>query len=691
MTIKKKGNSKHKNLRQSPFRTGRFLLLLWGILLYFSACQRHPIPVTSPEMEAYERFFAKNIDSVALAPRWLRTQAQDRMYKTEDSLVRHFYLGMTLKTYLITAQYDSAWIVIRQIDRFIQSQPMSPHIADLYSDCLNMAGNLYGRTGYSDSARHAFRQAYEWRMQGLHKEVVPDILINLADACNRLGRLDEGAAWYRRALYLCDSLQLPSEQKYPIYYGLGQVYVTLRDFDQCDYYFDLASRYFNQMMPYEKYIYLNNRGTSYYYRDEPRKAMGYFQQVIGLASQYPDMRFELNLARLNLSDCYLQLAEADSALLNMQACRPFFEELGITTALYYLDTQTIELALLKNDYVQARRIFQRSVTPTNIEPDMVHIRYNYLRQYFEKTGDYRKAYHFLKESQRLDDSIRNERISMRTADLALRYQQDSTLLAHRVHIREAENELLLLRQTQIIVCVAAFIILLIAIFTYLYSKKQRALLQAENRRQISSLRLENIRGRLSPHFIFNVLNQEIANPQPQTAGTALPLLVKLMRRNLELAEQLCVTLTEELDFVKTYIDLERKSMGVDFHFSLHMDAQMCPDSQQIPSMLIQMPVENALKHALRGKEGERWLWIDIRQTPENQCHIEITDNGGGYKPTSPSRGTGTGLKAVMQTIQILNSRNSSHIEVSVRNVLLDNGETGCQVSFSVPANYRYEI
>ena len=41
-------------------------------------------------------------------------------------------------------------------------------------------------------------------------------------------------------------------------------------------------------------------------------------------------------------------------------------------------------------------------------------------------------------------------------------------------------------------------------------------------------------------------------------------LVKLMRRNLELAEQLCVTLAEELDFVKTYINLERRSLGPDF-------------------------------------------------------------------------------------------------------------------------------
>ncbi len=688
--MKKMKSTKHKDFQRSRFLTG-WSILLYGLLLCASSCRHQPVPSTSPEMETYERFFAENIDSVALAPRPLRAKIQERITLTQDSLVRYLYLSMTLKTYLITAQYDSAWAVIRHIGRFIQSQSPSARLADLRSDCLNMAGNLYSRTGYSDSARLAFHQAYLWRMQGLQKKVVPDILINLADACNRLGRLDEGAAWYRRALYLCDSLQLPSTHKYPIYYGLGQIYVTLRDFDQCDYYFNLAARYYDQMMPYEKYIYLNNRGTSYYYRDEYLKAMNYFQQVIRLAGEYPDMRFELNLARLNLSDCYLRLGEADSASFYMQVCRPFFEEMGVTTALYYLDTQTIELALLKSDLIQARQTLLQSVTPPGIDPEMLYIRYNYLRQFFEKTGDYYRAYRYQSKSRRLDDSIRNERVSMRTADLALRYQQDSTLLAHRVQIREAENEVLLLRQTQLIVLVIAIIILLLAGFIYMYSKKKRALLQAESRRQISSLRLENIRSRLSPHFIFNVLNQEIANPQPQAADTALPLLVKLMRRNLELAEQLSVTLAEELDFVNTYIDLERRSMGPLFHFHLYTADNVLPECQLIPSMLIQIPVENALKHALRGKEGERNLWINIHRTPDGQCHIEITDNGGGYRPHSPSRGTGTGMKVVMQTIQILNSRNNEHIDVNVHDVSLPCGETGCQVSFTIPSDYRYKI
>lgn len=89
---------------------------------------------------------------------------------------------------------------------------------------------------------------------------------------------------------------------------------------------------------------------------------------------------------------------------------------------------------------------------------------------------------------------------------------------------------------------------------------------------INTLRMENIRNRVSPHFIFNVLSREI-NSHSNGYSENMRQLVKLMRRNLELTEHLCVTLDEELDFVHTYIDLERKSMGDTFALSLHVDKQ----------------------------------------------------------------------------------------------------------------------
>ena len=592
------------------------------------------------EMRAFEDFSRINGDSVAIVPRKVRLKALQKM-------------------------------------------------ADLESECFNMKGNIFARVGNMDSAEICFRKAYELRMRGTRIEVVPDILMNLADANNRLGKLDIGAAWYRRALLMCDSLHIASTKKPPIYYGLAQVYVTMRDFEQCDYYYNLAGESYDNMLPYEKYIYLNNRGTSYYYREDYQTAIKYFQKVIDLVEGYDDMSFELNLGRLNLGDCYLQLNMVDLAVKYINECQLFFEEMGVSTALYYIDTQKIELALLQKDFQEARRLLSESVVPPGIDPDMVHIRNKYLQQFYEETGNYKRAYHYLQRNNLLDDSIRNERVRMRTADLTLRYQQDSTLIAHRVLLQEQKNEVLVLRQTQFVVFAVAVVSILTAVFLYLYSKKKRALLLARNHRTVSTLRLENIRNRLSPHFIFNMLNREMVERNVEEKQE-LSSLVKLMRRNLELAEQLCVTLAEELDFVKTYINLERRSLGPDFHSELKIEKDVQPEQIRIPSMMIQIPVENAVKHALREKEGERNLWVSVCRRGSGIC-IKITDNGGGYRPDSRNRGTGTGMKVIMQTIRILNNKNKEAIDVLVHNVSLQSGEMGCEVTFWLPDNYDYRI
>lgn len=661
-------------------------------LLSAESCTSVESPKVSAEMQDFQTFFRVHSDSVSMAPRRLRKKALQRMQTVTDSLVRYNYMVLALKTYLSTYDTDSAQLLMRQIDAFVSRQPFTPALADLKSEYINMRGNLHARSGQMDSALLCFQKAYEYRKKGIRTEVLPDLLMNMADANNRLGKLDVGAALYRKALLLCDSLNLSVSLKTPIYYGLAQIYVALRDFEQTDLYYDLAAKGYNEMLPFEKHVYLNNRGTSYYYRGDYAKALDYFRRVVDLTREYQDMDFELNLSWLNLADCFLQMGKSDSAQKYLNLCKPFFVQIHAVAPLYYIDTQEIKLALLQKDLNKARRLLTQSKPFPGIDPDMLHIRNKNMQQYFVEIGDYQRAYRYMEENNRLDDSVRNERVAMRTADLALRYQQDSTLMAQQVFIREKENEVLQLHQILIFLSAISVIVILIVLFLVLYNKKKQALLSAQNRRTVLTLRLQNIRNRLSPHFIFNVLNRELGVRSADERHN-LAALVKLMRRNLELVEQLTVTLTEELDFIKTYLSLEADSLGADFHPSIEVADDVCPDSVILPSMLIQIPVENAVKHALRGKEGSRCLWISVTRKDDCIC-IRITDNGGGYRAQSRHRGTGTGMKVVMQTIQIFNSQNrnaSQMVDVAVHNVQVPTGETGCEVTFLLPDSYNYSF
>ena len=493
--------------------------------------------------------------------------------------------------------------------------------------------------------------------------------------------------WEKRR---ADSLRMPDEERFPIYYGLAQVNMNLRDFDRCDYYFDLAGKYFAQMKPYEKHIYLNNRGNSYYYRQDYPKALDYFRRLLVFVNQYPDMKFERNMTMVNLGEVFLLMNQTDSATYYLNQCYAYFKEMENTSALYYIDTQLIELALKRGDLPLARKRLQEAVKPDVIDPNMLHIRNRYLQHYFEESGNFRQAYYYLKENNRIDDSTRNERIRMRVASIALRYQRDSTLMKKEMFIQQKENEVLRLNQWlyggSLVVVLAG----MCGFFIFLHRKKKRAKVESNLRTAITSLRLANIRNRISPHFIFNVLNREVKANRVAESDTNLNGLIKLIRRNLELADSLSVTLRDELDFVQTYVELESKTLQPDFVYTVEVDPQINQTNVKIPAMLLQIPIENAIKHGLRTKVGPKRLSIHICQHTD-EIEIFIRDNGGGYRIGSGASGTGTGMKVITRTLQLLNAYNRRPIVMHINNVEMASHETGCEVYFRLPVDYSFEL
>ena len=541
------------------------------------------------------------IDSLSENPSYVCARTARQMAVTTDSVAYYHYLVLLAKAYMFKSEMDSARLSMNRAEVFCDGAVPSSLINDLYADIYNMRGNVCARQGLADSSVICFQKAFDYRLQGSNRDVLPDISINLADAFVRTGHYDKGAMWYRKSLSYSDSLKIPEEKRFPAYYGLAQVYMELRDFTSCDYYYELPARHYDKMLPFEKHIYLNNRGNSYYFRADYPKALEIFRRSLVLARSYSDMIFEEHLTEMNLGETFLLMNQVISAAYYLNLCGDFFRSIENQTALYYLDTQLIELALKQNDLPLARKRMSEAVQPDYVEPNMQHIRNRYLQHYFEEAGDFRQAYYYQMENQRIDDSTRNERIKMRTAEIDLKYSQDTTLMKQKIFIQKKENEVLALNQTLYIWISVCICVLFLVVFIIVYNKKRHYLLQMRTRTMITALRMENIRNRISPHFIFNILNREMGSYTDEQAENMRGL-VKLMRRNLELTGQFCVTIAEELDFVNTFINLERKALGDNFILSIFIDEAINPDQEILPSMMIQIPVENALKHALKIKK-----------------------------------------------------------------------------------------
>lgn len=607
-----------------------------------------------------------------------------------DNDLRYSLLMLKSKAKLFLSEYDSVSILLDEVDNYCHNSRHEKYPYKLLSNVNNMRGNLYARRAVMDSAVVYFEQAYGYSSKmGLSYDMI-DISINLADAYVRSGKLDLGAYWYRKSLLISDTLMLPENKRFPSYYGLAQVYMDLRDYQQCDYYYDMADKYFDDMLPFEKHIYLNNRGNSYYYRGDYERAMDYFRRSLYLANSYPDMEFERNFTKVNMGEVFMLMNEVDSATMYLDDCYSFFKSINHVSALYYIETQLIELALKKGNVQLASRIISNAVQPDFIEPNMLHIRNKYLQHYYAESGDFKNAYYYLLNNNFIDDSIRSERVRMRSAEISLKYRQDSTLMKKEFFIKEKENQVLVLHQWIYVLVLGILSIISLSGMLLIYRKRRSDRKIWTMQTDISSLRLENMRNRISPHFIFNVLNREMVKYNNDEDRNNLINLSNLIRKNLELTGNLCISLYDELDFVKTYINIQKPTLGNDFYYDIIVDDTVDLKDFNIPSMLIQIPVENALKHALKTKDGKKYLRIQIYKN--DRCIIiTITDNGGGFKAISDNHGTGTGLKVITRSIQLLNMYNREPITMKILNVNIGDMERGCEIRYSIPLNYKYKI
>ena len=298
----------------------------------------------------------------------------------------------------------------------------------------------------------------------------------------------------------------------------------------------------------------------------------------------------------------------------------------------------------------------------------------------------------MKRDCRLDDSIRSERVQTRVAELDMRYRQDTIVLRKEMQIQRQAGEVKALKLSVYIWVLVCVLLVAGTGGIIWYMRKKREFLRERFFRQINRVRMENLRSRISPHFTFNVLGREINQfTGSEDVKNNLLELVKYLRRSLELTEKLSVSLQDELDFVRSYINLERGRVGEDFTATVTVEEGLDASRVTIPSMIIQIPVENAIKHGLVGKDGEKELTIHVSHEKNGIC-ITICDNGRGYLPhvTSATRGTGTGLKVLYQTIQLLNTKNKSdkiRFEITNRN----SGQTGTLVSVYIPFRFSYDL
>ena len=208
-----------------------------------------------------------------------------------------------------------------------------------------------------------------------------------------------------------------------------------------------------------------------------------------------------------------------------------------------------------------------------------------------------------------------------------------------------------------------------------------------------------LRAQMNPHFLFNSLNSidnYILNHKPKEASEYLSKFSKLVRRILDYSTENRISLKDELNLLKLYVDLEKMRFSNRFNYQFDIEKEISLEEVHVPPMILQPFVENAIWHGIMHAPHEGQLDINVKEN-ENNLYFEIDDNGIGrekaqkIKTKSATLKKSHGMKITEERIRLNNELYGMGGAIQTIDKLdAFGGSAGTKVIIKIPKQYQYD-
>lgn len=304
-----------------------------------------------------------------------------------------------------------------------------------------------------------------------------------------------------------------------------------------------------------------------------------------------------------------------------------------------------------------------------------------LTKCYQDNGDYKKSLQlysqFLKKLEQLvksDSSLMDIKLLESTFEKIKQLEKEKKLQDELIEKKNTFNYMLV----SAIILIIIFLLILIKAF---YSAKNKN----------KKIALQSLRREMNPHFIFNSLNsvnQFIAENKELEANKFLSSYSNLMRNMMENSNKDFISLSNEIELIKKYLDLEHLRFKEKFDYKLIIDEKLDTETIYIPNMIIQPQLENAIWHGLRYKNEKGLLEVKFL-LEKKMVRIEIQDNGIGLrkskelKTMNQKAHVSRGLNNTIERIKLLNELYRKKIQLSITEKT-DIGTQGTIVEITFP-------
>lgn len=233
-------------------------------------------------------------------------------------------------------------------------------------------------------------------------------------------------------------------------------------------------------------------------------------------------------------------------------------------------------------------------------------------------------------------------------------------------------------------------------------RQQQSLLESQRlhqaetafQKKLAETEMTALRAQMNPHFIFNCLNSiklYTLENDPETASGYLTTFSRLIRLVLDNSRSEKVTLENEIETLRLYIELEVMRFKDKVGFAIAIDGEIDTPYIEVPPLLLQPYVENAIWHGLMHKERGGNVTISISQPVSHLLHVEIIDDGVGrqmaamYKSKSIARQKSAGIQMTSDRLQVINELYGIKASVSITDLRDSAGHAcGTKVIIEIP-------
>lgn len=382
-------------------------------------------------------------------------------------------------------------------------------------------------------------------------------------------------------------------------------------------------------------ISLNNLGNIYKKQRQYNRALPYLTQSLEISRARNDL-YTASTTLANIGGIYRAYGDNSAAIKvyneSVQIKQAIKDEYGECTSLSGLAYTLIAQNKLEKALAETKKA-QTIADKLNIIGLQRDI-YDLYSRIYKGKGEYKKAFENYEQFKILNDSLFNKQNIEKLASIEYEYKYKRALDSASIRemtltqkVRTTSNSLEK-SQRNIFLTIIAFLataILLGGIIFYLKLRNEKA------KTQNIAIEQKLLRSQMTPHFIFNslsVLQGMILNKEEKKSVSYLGKFSKLLRITLENSRDKMVPLEQELEAIDNYMDLQNLDANPPFIYALSIGENIDKSSFEIPPMLIQPFVENAIEHAFVNQKSDRIINVDLSYDKQRLV-CAITDNGIG--------------------------------------------------------------